>query len=52
MAEAPAYGTIDEIDWPAAGVLPIIDEKGVEVPFSSLFVKNVTTAVVFIRHFG
>ena len=47
-----AYGTLDTIDWSAAAVLPIVDEKGTEVSFGSLFVKNVTTAVVFIRHFG
>ena len=40
------------IDWSAAAVLPIINEKGSAVSFSSLFAKNVTTAVVFIRHFG
>ena len=56
LTEEPTeYPTLDGallIDWSAAAVLPIINEKGTEVPFSSLFVKNVTTAVVFIRHFG
>ena len=55
QVEALAYGTIDHpqgIDWCAADVLPVIDEKGTEVSFGSLFAKNVTTAVVFIRHFG
>ena len=49
---AATYGTVDGIDWPVAAMQPIIDEMGTELPFGSLFVKNVTTAVVFIRHFG
>ena len=47
IIDPPGYGTLggslgpnidDGIDWSAAAVLPIIDEKGTEASFGSLFV--------------